>query len=332
VKRYLLFLSIVLLIAASFSSVNAVERTMREVPNWVDEGNNTQSFDNQTDTIRYDNSPWSWFLTIPNDYGDKYYNVRFKPRRSPFGIQEAVFAFFDMRARGDSIPKMGKPNMRIIVWEDGIVEHVSGLPTTPIDSMVVPFEDMVFGNTPPRFFGVDMSELRITFQDTSEFHIGIDLVPREGITSDTLALYYDNATRETDRSSVFTGDEEKFFKLQSLFNERRGFNFAIRAVLADTLGVYTLDPYIPPDVMLLYPSYPNPFNEATTIHFYAAPGLKYNAELFDIAGKRVMDVGSGVGAGEGRFDLKASRLTDGVYFLRMNSPVSTSTQRLIYLK
>ncbi len=288
--------------------------------------------DQDTTAISYhDTENTSYIWSIPNnykgnDFGDKYHNVRFTPPFIPFEIVEAHIPLFDMWG------EMGTPDMRVIVWQSGSLNDEPGYPVEPIDSVDVPFESLVFGGEEVEYNVIDLRPLEITFYGWVDFHIGVDIIT--DTTTDTLTIYSDDGeSNPTDRSVLWDGVDEDWIKVVNLPGVEEGRNFAIRAVVTNWFGVPTvLDPAGPPEMLVLDPAWPNPFNRQVRVGYSVLPGVPYTAALFDQFGRRVKSVAVGVGNGDGELLLDADGLTTGAYYLRFTAGNRTAVQRMVYIR
>lgn len=241
VKYFRIFLIVALVFL--FVQQSQGERAIRAVggiggiPTYIEENVILQDMD----TLFYEdprNLPYFW--TIPNDWGDIYPNVRFTPTFAPFRLLQVHIPLFDV------FEQMGEPNMRIIIWQSA-----NGNPGEAIDSIYVPFEDLVFtsGDDPPAFNVINVSELDISFNDVMDFHIGVDLVSDND--GDTLAIYFDDGRfSQTTRSYIMLtdGEEPEWFLLTDVDGIELPYNFAIRCVIA------SLEALPPTEFDLLYPA------------------------------------------------------------------------------
>jgi mannose/cellobiose epimerase-like protein (N-acyl-D-glucosamine 2-epimerase family) len=88
-----------------------------------------------------------------------------------------------------------------------------------------------------------------------------------------------------------------------------------------------------PRTIELYPAYPNPFNPTTVIS-YQLPVVSYvNLAVYDIAGKRVIELVNGwrdAGMHEVTFD--ASDLASGVYIYRLNAERFSASGKIVLMK
>ena len=88
-----------------------------------------------------------------------------------------------------------------------------------------------------------------------------------------------------------------------------------------------------PDQFSLKPAYPNPFNPVTTIN-YAIPHDAYVViKAYDVRGKQVAELINGMieeGYHEVAWD--ASKLSSGMYFVRMTSGEFKAAQKVVFVK
>jgi hypothetical protein len=114
-------------------------------------------------------------------------------------------------------------------------------------------------------------------------------------------------------------------------------------VFADAVGLYIFDPdeefgvknnyRIEPNKLILYPSYPNPFNSTTTIVFHLPIPSPVNLTVHDIAGRQVAVLYDGWrGAGENRLSFNPEGLPAGVYLLSLSAGDIKLTQKVALLK
>ena len=283
--------------------------------------------DQNIDTLSYyDPGSIECFWTLPNNWGDRYYNVRFTPPFTPFGVVEAHIPLFNV------FGEQGTPGMRVIIWQSGSIDDEPGYPVGgAIDSVDVPFDSLVFGENEVEYNVIDLRPLEITFYGRVDFHIGVDLIADS--TNDTLAVYSDDGELiHNDRSLLWDGQDGEWAKFRDLFPVTP-YNLVIRAVITDQVGVPTvLDPAATPDVVLIDPAWPNPFNRRVRIRYSVMPGVPFTASLFDQYGRRVESITSGVGSGEEELMLDGTRLTTGAYYLHVNAGRMTAVQRLVYIK
>jgi hypothetical protein len=88
-----------------------------------------------------------------------------------------------------------------------------------------------------------------------------------------------------------------------------------------------------PDAFRLGNPYPNPFNPTTSITFDVASECELKLSIFDIQGRLIEELVSGVvQAGYHEIQWNAKSQASGMYFLRMVTPESAMTQKLILMK
>jgi hypothetical protein len=95
---------------------------------------------------------------------------------------------------------------------------------------------------------------------------------------------------------------------------------------------------IPAREMTLSQNYPNPFNPATSISFYLPERSKLKLEVFDVSGKLVKSIASGVyspGPHQVSWngtDAKGNTVSSGIYVYRLTSGKKTMSKKMILLK
>jgi hypothetical protein len=88
-----------------------------------------------------------------------------------------------------------------------------------------------------------------------------------------------------------------------------------------------------PDAFRLGNPYPNPFNPTTSITFDVAHDCEIELAIFDIKGRLIEILVSGVvQGGYHKIQWNAKSQASGMYFLRMVTPGSAMTQKLILMK
>lgn len=330
-------LTVVLLVAGTlFSSPNRIVRSVGEMPVYREHEIIYPRTADPEDTLKYeDPDALPYYLTLPSEWGDESYNVRFTPLSAPFQIFSIQIPIFDVEGRG------GSPGMRLTIWESGEQDGERGYPTEEIASVELDFEDIVIGDTTITYNVIDITELGIMFNDEVDFHISVDVIADED--TDTLGIYMDDGEFvEDSRSGLFLGEdpEEEFpwVKLQEL----EGFlpyNFAIRAVV----GTPSEDPdpdliigngigTTAPPTILVDPAYPNPFNDYTTIKINVPVGVYFNAQVINQSGRLVQSVSEGIGEGVSIVTIHASNYPAGNYFLKLSTSQQSRLVPLIYLK
>jgi hypothetical protein len=108
-------------------------------------------------------------------------------------------------------------------------------------------------------------------------------------------------------------------------------------VKASLTGLRALTAHSPKQ-LILYPNYPNPFNQSTVIRFDNNRAQTVSLEIFDITGRKVRTLSKGfLPAGSYRFnwngkDASGADVPSGVYFYRAKTPTTVVTKRLIVLR
>ena len=106
------------------------------------------------------------------------------------------------------------------------------------------------------------------------------------------------------------------------------------AISVDWFGnAITTNIIILPEDFKLHPAYPNPFNPVTTFNYDIPYDAYVVIKVFDVRGKEVAELVNGMikeGVHEVVWD--ASKLSSGMYFLRMTSGDFKAVQKIIFLK
>ena len=99
------------------------------------------------------------------------------------------------------------------------------------------------------------------------------------------------------------------------------------------LNIIQAEIMVIPDQFSLKPAYPNPFNPVTTIN-YAIPLDAYVViKAFDVRGKEIAELVNGqIEQGYHEVVWDASKLSSGMYFVRMTSGDFKAVQKIIFVK
>ena len=279
-----------------------------------------------------------YFWTIPNEYGDLYYNVWFESPYEDYYLLEAHIPLYNIQdENGNSL--IGEPGLRVIIWQTGEQFYEYGFPIEPIDSLDVPFEDLVFSDTAMTINVIDLRELHISNPQDVQFHIGVNVIQSEDTTrTDTLAIFSD-FENEFDRSRLWGQDDEGFrwFKTMELGiqGQHRAFNYGIWALVSDEpfgIAPVLLQPNGIDVPVEIQSASPNPFNRSMRIDFSVKMGLPYTALLYDQLGRRLRLIDQGIGSGSGRILIDGQGLSAGMYYLHILAGNGSASQRLIYVK
>jgi hypothetical protein len=330
------FLIVLLVLSPLWAS--ASERRLRSFdPSRIviPEKSSPRQADQDTVLLKYDGSPrLPNFWTLPNEYNDNYYNVRFTPTFAPYWLLGVYVAILDPPERVSR--SIGDPGMSVHVWESGEQDGVEGYPGRLIDSVIVEPAEMqfVYWDSTGRnidsgqYNFVDLRWSEIGFNDRLDFLVGISLIA--DTTEDTLMLLIDDAARPTNRSCFWNGTDTLWVRLIDQNGINRGHNMAIMALIADELSVASGE-LLFPDGVRLSSAFPNPFNSSTTVEFSVPSFLPYQAQLFDGNGRMVRTLGQGFGGG-GVLKLDAGSLQSGTYFIILNTPETRQSQRVILIR
>jgi hypothetical protein len=113
-------------------------------------------------------------------------------------------------------------------------------------------------------------------------------------------------------------------------------DFLLDATYGDITAVR--ETLAPPLNLALTRCYPNPFGAATTVHYTVPRAGKIDLAIYDIAGRRVVTLVSGV-MPAGRYeatwrgrDDRGSRVANGMYFSRLTDGTTVKTKKMLHLK
>lgn len=88
-----------------------------------------------------------------------------------------------------------------------------------------------------------------------------------------------------------------------------------------------------PSSPALYPGYPNPFNASTTITYDLPNASRVSLRVSDLLGREMTVLKDGFAeAGSHRVMFDGSRLTSGIYFVRLDAGKFSQTKKLMLLK
>jgi len=141
------------------------------------------------ETLSYwDGTPY-WFWSIPDAYGDDFFNMRFTPAAGQDATLDVVYlGFYD----GSTV--VSADGVDIIVWDD----DGFGFPGTEIARINVAAVDMVWY---PNAVVADFASFAIDVTD-ADFHVGYTTVNQ---TDDVYSILSDEGTTGTLRSTEFYG-------------------------------------------------------------------------------------------------------------------------------
>ena len=115
-------------------------------------------------------------------------------------------------------------------------------------------------------------------------------------------------------------------------HENNNKGFAVLGLPSQVTGIASTNNAIPKDY-ILYQSYPNPFNPATTIEYSIPNTNLVTITVYDILGRKVKDLINEVQSpGEHRVVFNASNLASGIYFYRIHAANFFQTKKMVLLK
>ena len=88
-----------------------------------------------------------------------------------------------------------------------------------------------------------------------------------------------------------------------------------------------------PEIITLFPNYPNPFNPSTKISFYLSNDAEVILDIYDLNGRRIDSlIDSKLSAGNHSIKWLANQLPSGIYFSVLRSKTKTLTEKMILVK
>lgn len=88
-----------------------------------------------------------------------------------------------------------------------------------------------------------------------------------------------------------------------------------------------------PNSITLFDAYPNPFNPTTNIRFTLKTENNVLLQILDISGKTVEILANGnLRSGNHKFQWNPKNHSSGIYFVHLNTPHNSETNKIIYLK
>ncbi len=287
--------------------------------------------------------------TLPNfnsSFEDKWYNVRFSPPDTGyFRIIRVLIPLLGL-ADDDGNWTIGSPGMKVLFWTSDSQGRESGYPGELITSIDIEPDDLVFSGERADEWVLNVINVEaveeISFNDSTDFHIGIELISDS--EEDTLAIISDEADL-FDNSSFYNVDEEYWMKTNLVgLNDgvgniiRVNFNYGIWCVVTPLHSVdgereeILLGPPLPSDKNITFhKAYPNPFNSRLYVNFSVRKGVPFDAGLYDLSGRFISAVGSGMGSANINYNVQVGNMNSGVYFLKINAGGEVKTHSLMYL-
>ncbi len=87
------------------------------------------------------------------------------------------------------------------------------------------------------------------------------------------------------------------------------------------------------DGAILYPNYPNPFDDETTLHFSIEDNSMVNLEVFSVDGKKVATLlSSEMTIGEHKLQFSAGELSSGLYIVRLMANGTTKSRAILIVR
>jgi hypothetical protein len=147
-----------------------------------------------------------------------------------------------------------------------------------------------------------------------------------------------NVLKTTDGGASWTSDEASFdtgFRRVVAVGENNAWAVGTGGtILHYTGGLWSPEPRpIPHPLSLSLSSYPNPFNPTTILSFNVPTQTKVDLSVYDLTGRLVETLTDRIyEQGQHRLTFNASSLASGIYFVRLQTPTLSKTQKLVLLK
>jgi len=110
-------------------------------------------------------------------------------------------------------------------------------------------------------------------------------------------------------------------------------DFYVRVYLSATNEPPPPPPPVIPVAFALHQNYPNPFNPLTTISYEVPSRAEVRLTLHDLLGREIMVLREGLHEPDFHtVELDGSRLTSGVYFVRMKTPQGVLVRKIVLLR
>jgi hypothetical protein len=88
-----------------------------------------------------------------------------------------------------------------------------------------------------------------------------------------------------------------------------------------------------PDNFILYQNYPNPFNPTTKIKYFVQQGSRVRIDLYNVLGSKINTLYDGFTAsGDHELNLNGSKLSSGIYFVKLSGGNYQKTIKITLLK
>ena len=198
--------------------------------------------------------------------------------------------------------------------------------TSPVDTSKVLFSWKQSSADPENIYKLNFRKLQ---NGTEKFYLS----GNNGL--DTFALLTKSFLDSMSQSFGLTGDSVLVtFKVRvySLSDSLNSANQSLIILKRNSVGIQNISQNIPGEFKL-HNNYPNPFNPSTNIEFDLPVSGAVSLELYDIAGKKVLDMlNENLSAGKYKYTLNGSNLNSGVYFVKFNAGSFTSVKKILLIK
>ena len=133
-----------------------------------------------------------------------------------------------------------------------------------------------------------------------------------------------------------TSSEKSDYIFQDKINKTGFYIYRLKQINFDGSYSYSSEievEVVSPKEFALYQNYPNPFNPSTTIKFALPEKCSIELAVYNSLGEKVADIFSGeLGEGYHEIEFRATMLSSGIYFYRLETGDFVSVKKMIIIK
>lgn len=254
----------------------------------------------------------SWSNTLWFNWGNVYDNFGLGYLASPW----KAAADFDF---GSTVYKIRKIESAMLYPESGCSWNITGFDSLPMNNYIGDLTGSInfTGN-----YNADIIDINSNTTVTSKFAV---VIRTNGNKMQMDQQGPDNHSFIASQDSTF----RLVTKLPGAENYHGSWHIRVFAEI-DGTGIEESE-FVPGEIRLA--NYPNPFNPTTTIKFFNNCTGNVNLTVYNYKGEIVKElVNSRLNAGEHNYSFDGSRLSSGVYFYKLTTPVKSLTGRMLMIK
>jgi hypothetical protein len=286
----------------------------------------------------YDSGMPLYYLPLPDQYDDHYYNVRFS---NPDSCRLLRAAFLFRCAPSDTIPPiMVSRDIHVVVFKGtpGGLLPPSPPDSAALDSVFVPGDSVLVY---PETTFVDLSGLNLHFSANERFHVAWE--PDMADTDSTIGVRYilmDNGIPPTFSSCDWVGVSawDSANTWRTMYDDwDMGVDFMLRVEIEDfgpppQAAPHWLEPG-EPAAFALYGASPNPFNPSAIIRYSIPAASVVELTVWDTAGRQVAILDQGWrSSGYHEATFNGANLPSGIYLYRLVAGQHSAAGKMVLLK